>query len=297
MKRFLSWFGASPLRPAIACIALILVLGSFAPSLEPPRQDRNWYPYLSHAPDVTITDEGFSVTPVSDWSYTWGHETATTYTEASYRFDQLRNVWFMLEPQPGSQLAAHTLLLFEFEGDRLLGLTIEARREQNEEYDAVRGLFNAFELNYIWATARDLLVRRAVMLDHEVFVYPVTITPEQNESLLRNLLQRTEYLETHPRYYNTVTSNCTNELAKAAGFEWAPAYIFTGRSDEYLFHRHIIPGESFYLEHRRSDVTEWLQAMNGAPPEMFDRALLAELRRRFPRSTAAANEGVALGGG
>mgnify|MGYP002083439139 CR=1 FL=1 len=281
VNRIVSWFGASPLRPAIACIALILVLGSFAPALEAPREDRDWYPYLSHTTDVTIDADSFSVTPVSDWSYTWGAETGTDYTEAAYRFDLLRNVWFMLEPQPGSQLAAHTLLLFEFEGDRLLGLTIEARREEGEEYDALRGQFNAFELTYIWATARDLLIRRAVMLDHEVFVYPVAISDEQNRMLLTNLLRRTESLETEPRYYNTVVSNCTNELAKAAGFNWAPAYILTGRSDEYLFRRGIIPGESFDAAHRRSDMTAFIQALNQAPRESFDAELLAELRRRF----------------
>lgn len=280
MKRIVSWFGANPLRPAIACIALILVLGSFAPMFEPPREDRNWYPYLSHTTDVTIDTDSFSITPVSDWSYTWGAETATDYTEGSYRFDQLRNVWFMLEPQPGSQLAAHTLLLFEFEGDRLLGLTIEARREEGEDYDALRGQFNAFELTYIWASARDLLIRRAVMLDHEVFVYPVSITDEQNRMLLMNLLQRTQSLETQPRYYNTVVSNCTNELAKAAGFSWAPAYVLTGRSDEYLFGRGIIPGDSFEQAHARSDVTAFIQALNGEPAAAFDAALLAELRRR-----------------
>lgn len=281
MKRFFIWFGQHPLRPALACIALIMALGSAACVTGPPRQDRDWYPYLSHTPQVEISDTSFSVAPVSDWSYVFERETSTTYLpSASYDFDQLRAVWFMLEPQPGSQLAAHTLLLFEFEGDRLLGLTIEARREQGEEYSALRGQFNAFELIYIWATARDLLVRRATMLDHEVFVYPVSITDEQNRNLLRRLLARSQSLSHTPRYYNTVVSNCTNELAKAAGFHWAPAYIFTGRSDEYLYRRGIIPGASFEQAHARSDMTEFIQALNEAPPETFDRSLLAELRRR-----------------
>jgi hypothetical protein len=281
LKRIISWFGANPLRPAILSIALILVIGSFAPLLAAPRQDRNWYPYLSHTSQVEITATGFTVTPVSDWSYAGPDQVSNqTYIAAAYNFDQLRNVWFMLEPQPGSQLAAHTLLLFEFEGDRLLGLTIEARREQGEDYDALRGVFNTFELSYIWATARDLLIRRAVMLDHEVFVYPVAITEEQNRMLLTRLLEWTDSLETRPRYYNTITSNCTNELAKAAGFDWAPAYILTGRSDEYLFRRHIIPGASFEQAHARSDMTAFIQALNHAPREVFDRELLAELRRR-----------------
>jgi hypothetical protein len=280
MKSIVNWFGEHPLRPAFACIALILALGAAACVTGPPRQDRDWYPYLARAPEVTLTEERFDVAPVSDWSYAAQGPTAETYVSAGFRIEDLRNVWFMLEPQPGSQLAAHTLLLFEFEGDRILGLTIEARRERDEDYSALRGIFNTFELAYIWASARDLLTRRAVMLDHETFIYPVSITDEQKRALLRRLLERTDALEAQPRYYNTLFSNCTNELAKAAGFHWAPAYIFTGRSDEYLFRRGIIPGETFAQAHERSDMTAFVQGLNQIPARDFDAALLAELRRR-----------------
>jgi hypothetical protein len=281
MTSLIAWFGANPLRPAVASIAAILLLGAGASITQPARIDRDWYPYLSRAVDVELGADRFSVTPVSSWSYAQEGPTDETYIEAAYDISDLRDIWFMLEPQPGSQLAAHTLLLFEFEGDRLLGLTIEARRERYEEYSAFHGLFNAFELAYIWGSARDFLTRRAVMLEHEVFVYPIDITDEQKRVLLTRLLQRTESLETRPRYYNTITSNCTNELAKAAGFQWAPAYILTGRSDEYLFRRGIIPGVSFAQAHARSDMTDFVQALNTAPAEAFDRELLTELRRRF----------------
>lgn len=283
MKRILTWLGAHPLRPAIASIVAILVLGAAAKISGPPLLHRDWYPYLGRTAQVDMVGQGFAVSPVSDWSYSHEGVTNERYIEASFNLDELRDVWFMLEPQPGSQLAAHTLLLFEFEGDRLLGLTIEARREQGEEYSALNGVFNAFELAYVWGTARDLLIRRAVMLDHEVFVYPVDITDAQKRVLLTRLLRRTDYLETRPRYYNTITSNCTNELAKAAGFNWAPAYILTGRSDEYLFERGIIPGESFERAHALSNVTAFVQALNHAPTASFDAELLRELRRRRAR--------------
>lgn len=280
MKRFFAWFGAHPLRPAFLSIAMILLLGALAAIASSARGDRDWLPYLARTNDVTLTPDRFTVTPVTDWSYNAAGEETRAYGEASYDFSELRRVWFMLEPQPGSQLAAHTLLLFEFEGDRLLGLTIEARREMHEEYSAFWGLFNAFELAYVWGSARDFLTRRAVMLDHEVFLYPVEITDAQARALLLTLLQRTESLETRPRYYNTIFSNCTNELAKAAGFDWAPAFILTGRSDEYLYARGILPGASFEEAHARSDITAFLKALNAAPPGGFDAALLAELRQR-----------------
>ena len=245
-----------------------------------PRADRDWYPYLARTTHVQASPASFTVGPLSDWSYSSAGPTEETYREASYDLVDLRQVWFVLEPQPGSQLAAHTLLLFEFEGDRLLGLTIEARREADEDYSALRGIFNAFELSYLWASARDLLTRRAVMLGHEVFIYPVAIGDEQKRVLLTRLLDRTEALETRPRYYNTLFSNCTNELAKAAGFQWAPAFILTGQSDEYLFRRGVIPGESFAAAHARSDMTSFIAGLNAGPREGFDAALLTELRRR-----------------
>ncbi|MBC7768039.1 MAG: DUF4105 domain-containing protein [Phycisphaerales bacterium] len=283
MKRVLAWFGAHPLRPALTSIVLILVIGAAAKITGSAQLHRDWHPYLARTAQVDMVGEGFAVSPVSDWSYLREGVTAERYIEASYNLDDLREVWFMLEPQPGSELAAHTLLLFEFDGDRLLGLTIEARREASEEYSALNGVFNAFELAYVWGTARDLLVRRAVLLEHDVFLYPVSIDDEQRRLLLTRLLRRTDELETRPRYYNTITSNCTNELAKAAGFNWAPAYIFTGRSDEYLFSRGIIPGDSFELAHARSDITAFVQALNQAPASSFDAELLAELRRRYAR--------------
>ena len=64
----------------------------------------------------------FAVAPVSDWSYAEAGLVTQADTDAAFDFDALREVWFVLEPQPGSQLAAHTLLLFEFSGERLLGL-------------------------------------------------------------------------------------------------------------------------------------------------------------------------------
>lgn len=281
MKRIAAWFGAHPLRPAIASMIAILLIGATAEVTDPPRLERDWYPYLGRTSQVDVVGQGFAVSPLSDWSYSAEGVTQERYIESSYNLDELREVWFMLEPQPGSQLAAHTLLLFEFEGDRLLGLTIEARREQGEEYSALRGAFNAFELAYVWGTARDFLTRRAVMLGHEVFLYPVAIGDDQKRMLLTRLLERTEALESTPRYYNTITSNCTNELAKAAGFNWAPAFILTGRSDEYLFRRGIIPGDTFAQAHARSDITAFVQALNSAPPPTFDAELLGELRRRW----------------
>lgn len=256
-----------------------------------PRTDRDWDPYLAHTTDVAVDGEHVSITPVTDWSYTAEGPSEVCYRDVAFDMSELRDVWFMLEPQPGSEVAAHTLLLFELEGDRLIGLTIEARREVGERYTAWRGLWNGYELSYVWGSARDFLVRRAVLLNHDVYIYPLAITDPQKQMLLSNLLARTEALETEPRWYNTLFSNCTNELAKAAGIKWHYSFFLTGKSDEHLFRSGTIPGSSFEVAHAEADVSALIRELNAVDPAQFDAALLEELRAR--RERAATPEGAA----
>ncbi len=258
--------------------ALLVWLGACAAA----RADRDWYPYLARTVQVSVEGETARIDAVSDWSYGPEGPVSEEYRRDEITLSELRHVWFVIEPQPGSRIAAHTLLLFEFEGDRLLGLTIEARRERDESYSALRGVFNTYELAYVWASARDLLTRRAVMLGHEVYIYPIAISEEQKTALLRSLFTRTQALAAHPRFYNTFGANCTNELAKAAGLNWNFAFVLTGTSDEYLFREGLIPGESFAAAERRARLTDFVKDLNGAPPADFDRLLLARLRGDAP---------------
>jgi hypothetical protein len=227
-----------------------------------------------------MNSEGFSIAPVTDWSYGPAGPLNNAYTAAAYKLSDVRAVWFVVEPDPHLSLAAHTFLMFEFADDRLLGVTIEARREANEDYSPVGGAFNEFELSYLWGTAHDLLTRRTVMLQHKVRIYPIAVTDAQLRTLLTNMLQRTKDLETKPRFYNTLFSNCTNEIAYAANLDWGPAFILTGEADEYLFQHHLIPGPSVAAARTQSDMTAVINALNSAPEASFDAAILAELRER-----------------
>jgi hypothetical protein len=280
VRRLSSWLSAHPLRPALASIALILLIGATAFANQPARQERNWYPYLARTSHVELSGDRFTVAPVTDWSYAASGPTRQTYVSAAHAISDVRAVWFVIEPDPQLSFAAHTFMLFEFSGDHLFGLTIEARREADEDYSAVAGAFNQFELSYLWGTARDLLTRRAVMLQHRVEIFPVAIPRDQMQTMLRNVLERTQALEYRPRYYNTLFSNCTNELAKAAGFHWAPAFILTGESDEYLFNRHLLRAPSLAVARQRAEMESFITQLNAAPEAAFDALLLAELRRR-----------------
>jgi hypothetical protein len=275
-----SWMRKRPWRSAGLALLALLVAVLMPVLLAEARLDRKWVDNLAHMPNVKLSAGSFALDHVADWSYTpEGPATQEAITFAN-TFDDLRNVWFVVEPQPGGEYAAHTLILFEFGGDRIVGLTVEARLEQGETYDAVAGVFNRFELSYIWATARELLTRRVTFLDKDVYVYPLALDEGQKQRFLRALLEGTIDVATHPRFYNTITSNCTNELAKVAGLGWHYSWVLTGYSPQQLFALKLIPGETFEVAKKNALLKREIASWNDLPTREFDAALLAELRRR-----------------
>jgi hypothetical protein len=184
-----NWIRKRPWKTAGLAVVALLAVFLTPVLLAEARLDRKWVENLARMPVVQLSRGSFALDHVADWSYTAeGPATKKAITFAN-TFDNLRDVWFVVEPQPGGDYAAHTLILFEFGGDRVAGLTVEARLEEDETYDAVNGVFNKFELSYIWATARELLTRRVTFLDKDVYVYPLKLDESQKRSFLRALLQ------------------------------------------------------------------------------------------------------------
>jgi len=281
LKQVGNWVKARPWKTAgiaVGVLAAVLILPVVTAQ---PRLDRDWVDNLAIMPAVERTETGFALDRTTDWTYTKDGPATQTAVPFAAEYGDLRNVWFVVEPQPGGDYAAHTLILFEFAGDRIIGLTVEARLEKGETYDAIAGIFNKFELAYVWSTARDLLDRRATYLDKLVYVYPLQLSDTQEKDFLKALLQQTVEVSTHPRFYNTFTSNCTNELAKVAKFDWHYSWVLTGYSPQYLFDQKMIPGATFDAAKAAALMSDEIRSWNGLSSAEFDAALMAELRERY----------------
>jgi hypothetical protein len=274
------WTRQHPWRAVTGVVLLVVLAFAFQVYVAKPRLDKNWVEHLAVMPTIDMRADSFALSPATDWTYDAKGPTAKNTVSFEANYADLRNVWFVVEPQPGGNYAAHTLLVFEFTGDRTIGVTVEARREADEEYDAFQGLFNKFELAYIWSTSKELLARRAVYLAKEVYVYPLTLTGQQKTDFLKALLAKTVEVSTVPRFYNTAVSNCTNELAKVARIPWHYSFILTGYSPQYLYRLKYIPGPDFATAKRHARMETEIRSWNSLSSADFDRALLAELRKR-----------------
>ena len=281
-----------PLRTLAIALLAGLILTVALIGLRQPSHDRDWRPEIAVLPEIAVDRETIRIDQVRDWTYTPEGPQSLDYHQRSYDLSKLSGLWLMVEPFQGSEAIAHTLVIFEFSDDRLLGLTIEARKEEGETYSPIRGALNTYELAYIWAEPRDLLLRRVRYLQHDVLLYPVNLTPEDRRSFLLALADKTNRLRTRPRFYNTLFSNCTNELAKTAGLGWTSAFVLTGYAPRHLWQQGVLPGrnagETFEEIKARALMTGRIAALPDGTPEAFDAALLDALRARF-RSSAGSS--------
>jgi hypothetical protein len=117
---------------------------------------------------------------------------------------------------------------------------VETRRELGETYSLVGGVLKAFEVTHIWAYEEDLVTRRVELLDYPLTRYRVSVPNEYVARIFQQFVDETAALATVPRWYNTLTTNCTSALiayvneAEPGAIPWNYSFVLTGRADTYL---------------------------------------------------------------
>jgi hypothetical protein len=220
--------------------------------LKRPSNERSWEYGMETLADITITGQSVHIQHVRDFE--WGPDgpRSSEYVDRTFDVDRIARVWFVEEPFTIGPLTAfkgvaHTYFAFDFENQSPVAVSVEARRERGETFDGLRGLLNQFELIYIWGTERDLTGSRAVREKNQLYMFPLNIPLEAAKQLFRDLAEVTRQLGVKPRFYNTLMSNCTNELAKAANMVQPGAIppniglVLPGYSDEVLYKRGFLP--------------------------------------------------------
>jgi hypothetical protein len=236
--------------PLLAPLYLLLLGGLLALLLGPkkPSNTRDWKPDMARPAEAVFRGDEVTLHNVRDIHYGPPNMPFVVRWETrEYDLTQAKRLWFAVESFSRFEVIAHTLLSFEFEGGDYLAFSAEARLVQGENYDILRGLFNNFELSYTFGSERDFILRRTTYKEHDVYLYPLTLTPDEVRRLLEDILKRANRLREQPRFYNSITCNCTNLLfrhinrVRPGTFAfWEPAQVLPGLSDRLLKRKGLI---------------------------------------------------------
>jgi hypothetical protein len=197
--------GAAPLLLVFALVlaGLLLWWRNLRPS-----NGRVWADELArmssgeiHGDQVTLYDvRNFEWRSRTDYTERW--ETRHYDLRALESVDLITSYW-------AGPAIAHVLVSFGFSGGGQVVFSVEIRRQRGQPFSEIGGFFKAFNLSIIAADERDVIRLRTNIRGEDDYLYRVRLSAASRRALFcAYIAQANQLLET-PRFYNTITVNCT----------------------------------------------------------------------------------------
>ena len=203
-----------------------------------PQQYRDWQEVHLKTPYAEINGDIVTVHDIRDFQFRGPSDFTPAYETHSYNLNNLRDVDLFLNFW-GSDKMAHPIVSFDFGQDGHLCFSIETRREKNEGFSAVGGLFKMFEIIYIACTERDCVMLRAVSPGEDVYLYKTKIGKEDTKMIFLQYIKRIDELCKKPEFYNAITANCTTSIRRQNSPErrrpWDWRMLINGEFDRMLY--------------------------------------------------------------
>ena len=106
------------------------------------------------------------------------------------------------------------MLRFGFGENKYVIVSVEARAEKQEKYSVVAGSYRQFELIYLFGSEEDLVNLRAIHRGTRLYMFPIKADQKFMTNLFKELASSANALHTQPKFYRSITDNCTTTLVK-----------------------------------------------------------------------------------
>jgi hypothetical protein len=196
-----------------AAVGLIAFAAAFAILLVwwqriPPTNNRLWSDDVAQMSTGTV--DGNLVTLHNVRNFVWRSNTDYTqrWETRVYDLEKLRSVDMVMSYWTGPAIA-HMLMSFGFDDGQYVVFSVEVRRLKTGDYSELGGFFKQFELSVIAADERDVIRVRTNVRNEDDYLYRLRMPVEAIRSLFLGYVGEANSLVDSPRFYNTITTNCT----------------------------------------------------------------------------------------
>jgi hypothetical protein len=219
-SRYLGWTGAALLAMTAAAAGCRsqpadltdVLTGDELARTWAPSNYRTWIPAQAVLATAELRGDSLTVRNIRNSQYLNADDYVVRYHDKTFDLRKLRSVDFVTVPFQDSPTLAHTMLSFGFDDGDFLAVSVEARYEEGETYSPVKGALRQYELIYVVADERDVIVLRAKHRKDDVYLYRTRATPELARALLLDVMARANKLSAEPEFYDALSNNCTTNI-------------------------------------------------------------------------------------
>ncbi len=238
------WASTMGAKRAWAVLGIMVVMVAVGWAQVHPLQNRDWAPELSRGVQANIDGSVVQLKNVRDFRWRTRDDGKARWITKTVDLDKLEHVDF-IRTTWASEAIAHTMISFGFSDGQYVVFSAEIRREKHEKFSELGGFFKKFELVLIGATEEDIVKLRTHARNEDVSIYRLTMTPEQRRSLFLSYVGLGNDLAAQPRWYQTITTNCTTVIWKLAravapGLPMDWRILLSGYTQDYLYDLGVI---------------------------------------------------------
>ena len=154
--------------------------------------------------------EGEQVTLFNVRNFDWRSETdySPRWETRHYDLSQLQSV-DMLTSHWGKEAIAHVLVSFGFSDGQFVTFSVEIRKKKGQQFSEIAGFFKQYELSVLATDERDAIAVRPNVRGEDTFLYRIDMPETIRRQLFLSYVEQANQLIEQPRFYNTITANCT----------------------------------------------------------------------------------------
>jgi Domain of unknown function (DUF4105) len=173
-----------------------------------PSNDRPWADDVARTATGEVSGEVVTLHDVRNFDWRSADDYTPRWETRSYDLRKLESLDMITSYWAGPAIA-HVLISFGFSDGQQLVFSVEIRRERGEKFNEVGGFFKEFELSIIAADERDIIRVRTNVRGEDDYLYRIRLPRADIRALFVAYVRQMNELARVPRFYNTITVNCT----------------------------------------------------------------------------------------